>query len=76
MVVLGQFGKVYKAKLKRGRGYVEVAVKTIKSYESEHERTEFLREQAIMSQMAHPNLVRLYGLVKQGTYIHSLQYKS
>lgn len=64
--VAGQFGKVYRAKLHRGNMHLDVAVKTIKSYESEHERTAFLREQAIMAQMAHPNVVRLYGLVKQG----------
>ena len=45
-----------------------MAVKTIKKYELEKERAEFLHEQAIMSQLAHPNVVRLYGLVQQGMY--------
>lgn len=62
----GQFGKVYRAKLNQGMVSVDVAVKTIKRYESDHERAEFLREQGMMSQMAHPNVVRLYGLVQQG----------
>lgn len=57
---------MYKASLYRGLASVEVAVKTIKKYDSEKERTEFLWEQGIMSQLAHPNVVRLYGLVQQG----------
>ena len=27
----------------------------------------FLKEQAVMTEMVHPNVVRLYGLIEQGT---------
>lgn len=67
----GQFGKVYRARLSRGTASIDVAVKTIKRYESKKERT---REQAVMSQLAHPNVVRLYGLVQQGTCNVLLHY--
>jgi len=66
VLFLGHFGKVYRAKLRHGRSTVDVAVKTIKKYDSEEAREAFLHEQAIMSQLAHPNVVRLYGLVQEG----------
>ena len=43
-----------------------MAIKTIKQYESEKERDNFLKEMNIMSKLMHPNIVRLFGLVHQG----------
>ena len=60
---------VYKAKLKRDYGNISVAVKTIKKYSEPQEVENFLREQAVMADMVHPNVVRLYGLVERGTYL-------
>ena len=61
---------MYKAKLHKGSGIsVAVAVKTIKKFKSEKETDDFLREMTVMSQMIHPNVVRLHGLVQQGIII-------
>lgn len=66
MYFAGQFGKVYKAVLKSGVEPVQVAVKTAKKSSTEKEKEEFMREMTIMSQMVHPNIVRLYGVVQEG----------
>lgn len=68
--ILGQFGKIYKGTLKRSG--LTVAVKTIKRHESEREKIEFDKEMTIMSQLIHPNIVRLFGLVQQGKAITSV----
>ena len=62
----GQFGKVFKASLKQGMESILVAVKTTKITSSETEKASFMREMTIMSEMMHPNIVRLYGLVQDG----------
>ncbi len=35
----------------------------VKNLKDEDERYDFEREQSIMSKMAHPNIVKLYGLI-------------
>lgn len=60
----GQFGCVYKAYLHTGSGRIEVAVKTIRRYE-QNEMKNFMREMAVMSQLMHPNIIHLHGIVKQ-----------
>ena len=62
----GQFGKVYKANLKRDVKEIKVAVKTIQRYTSEKETQDFMHEMSIMADMMHPNIIRLYGLVSKG----------
>ena len=62
----GQFGRVYRATLKSNDGRkVDVAVKTIKKYNSKKEMNNFMREMAVMSQLIHPNIIHLHGVVKE-----------
>ena len=73
----GQFGQVFRAMLKHGVAPIKVAVKTAKKSSSSKEKVEFMREMTIMSQMMHPNIVRLYGVVQQGekwVYIYYQEY--
>ena len=64
IIIAGEFGVVYWAKLDG----VEVAVKSLKQCESEKEKRNFEREMAISAdpQMKHLNIVRVYGLVREG----------
>ena len=66
----GQFGKVYKGLYKKpgdtGAG-IQVAIKTIKKYDSKTETESFLKEMSVMSTLIHPNVVRFYGLVQKGS---------
>ena len=65
----GQFGKVYKGVYRKpgnkGAG-IDVAIKTIKKYDSKTETDSFLKEMSVMSTLIHPNVVRFYGLVQKG----------
>ena len=65
----GQFGKVYKGVYRKpgntGTG-IDVAIKTIKKYDSKTETESFLKEMSVMSTLIHPNVVRFYGLVQKG----------
>ena len=72
IIIIGQYGKVYKGQYRKsqGPGY-PVAVKTIKQYELEKEKDEFLKEMNVMSKLMHPNIVRLFGLVQQGMHAHN-----
>ena len=45
---------------------VEVAVKTLKEGSGEEDRVKFLQEAAIMGQFKHPNVVEMYGVIKDG----------
>ena len=66
----GQFGEVFRATLHKGTpGEVLVAVKTTKKNSSEKDKADFLKEMMVMSQILHPNIVRLYGLVVEGEYL-------
>ena len=63
---VGQFGLVYKAVLRNYDGrVVDVAIKTIRKYNSQKEMDNFIREMTVMSQLIHPNIIQLYGVIKE-----------
>ncbi|XP_031468143.1 ephrin type-B receptor 3-like, partial [Phasianus colchicus] len=63
----GEFGEVCRGRLALpGRPESPVAVKTLKGNAGERQRREFLGEAARMGQFAHPNVVRLRGVVTHG----------
>lgn len=65
-ILLGQFGTVYKAKLVNHDGrVVDVAIKTIRQYTSGKVMDDFIREMTVMTQLIHPNIINLYGVVKE-----------
>ncbi|XP_053908710.1 ephrin type-B receptor 4-like [Cuculus canorus] len=60
----GEFGEVCRGRLALpGRPESPVAVKTLKGGAGERQRRDFLGEAARMGQFAHPNVVRLRGVV-------------
>ena len=64
----GQYGKLYKGIYRKPDGPEHVvAIKTLKQCESEKDRGDFLTEMKLMSNLIHPNIVYLFGLVQQGT---------
>lgn len=69
-ICTGEYGKVYRGTYRAGGGKgtgVQIAIKTIKKYESSKEMENFLKEMNIMAKLLHPNIVRLFGLVQQGS---------
>ena len=50
------------------RRRITVAVKVTKEYSSEKAMRDFQNEMSIMSEVAHSNIVRLYGIVSEGEY--------
>ena len=67
-ICIGQYGKVYKGEYRRSDSLKYfVAIKTIRQHESEKDLEQFLTEMRVMSNMIHPNIVRLFGLVQQGS---------
>ena len=69
----GQFGKVHQGEWTApgSKDTVDVAVKTLKEGASEEDKVKFLQEAAIMGQFSHPNVVKLYGVVKVGEPVSS-----
>lgn len=61
----GQFGDVFEGTYKGE----QVAIKTMKSGNSEDDTQEFLGEAHVMTKMIHPNLVKLIGVSTQSTPI-------
>ena len=62
----GRFGEIHHAKLKRLNSTVEVIVKTLKKIDDKNEQSDFLKEQSIMSELVHPNIVRFHGITDDG----------
>ena len=63
---LGQYGKVYKGLFKKRSAEIEVAIKTIKICGSDKENENFMKEMSVMSTLLHPNIIRFFGLTRQG----------
>ena len=68
----GQFSNVDKGTWKDVNGVLQVAVKTLNSGASELDKVRFLQEAAIMGQFKHPNVLRLYGVVTEGSSVSGL----
>ncbi len=66
---------VYKGALTSSDGgEVEVAVKTLKEGSKEEDKVKFLQEAAIMGQFKHPNVVKMYGVIKDGEPVSCMKY--
>lgn len=61
--IQGNFGDVYKARLKSNKN--EVAVKTCRMTLPEEQKRKFLQEGRILKQYDHPNIVKLIGICVQ-----------
>ncbi|XP_063927006.1 tyrosine-protein kinase transmembrane receptor Ror-like [Zophobas morio] len=59
----GAFGKVYKGELKTKSGKVIVAVKSLKENASAKTQADFQREIELISELKHPNIICLLGVV-------------
>ena len=59
----GNFGDVYKARLKQNN--LSVAVKTCKVTLPDEQKKKFLQEGRILKQYEHPNIVRFIGICVQ-----------
>ena len=63
---VGEFGRVCMGYWNT-KGYRrKVAIKTLNLQAEEQDRIRFLQEAAIMAQFRHPNIVNLFGVVKEG----------
>ena len=76
----GQFGKVYKGHWTYSGQVIDVAIKVLSSESDQHSKIKFLQEAAIMSQFRHPNVIKLYGVVRDNdqvcTYLRMLIIRS
>lgn len=59
----GAFGKVYKGELKMKTGKIFVAVKSLKENASAKTQADFQREIELISELKHPNIICLLGIV-------------
>lgn len=65
----GAFSSVSRGSWTRmGRSY-EVAVKSLLPNSTEIDKIMLLQEAAIMGQFQHPNIVKLFGVMKQGSLV-------
>ena len=61
----GRFGMVYKAEMKSRHSSVTVAVKPVAQITSDVWKE--------LSQVVHPNIVSLHGLISEGEYMNTLK---
>lgn len=64
----GQFGDVYKATLQGQSEPIEVALKTYKNIQNCTDEQNFMKEIGRLSQLVHPNIVLMYGVVMEGGF--------
>ena len=57
---------MFKGLYKKSSTEIEVAIKTVKICDSDKEKENFFEEMNVMSSLLHPNIVRFFGLTKQG----------
>ncbi|KAL3309554.1 hypothetical protein Ciccas_011899, partial [Cichlidogyrus casuarinus] len=55
----GEFGEVYRGRVKMGEGYKDVAVKVLVQGS---QRLDFLKEATVMMKLRHQNIITIYGL--------------
>ncbi|KAJ8916666.1 hypothetical protein NQ315_000311 [Exocentrus adspersus] len=73
----GAFGKVYKGELKTKTGKIFVAVKSLKENASAKTQADFQREIELISELKHPNIICLMGVVmKQEPMCMLFEYMS
>lgn len=73
----GAFGKVYKGELKTKTGKIFVAVKSLKENASAKTQADFQREIELISELKHPNVICLLGVVmKQEPMCMLFEYMS
>ncbi|XP_057651085.1 tyrosine-protein kinase transmembrane receptor Ror-like isoform X4 [Diorhabda carinulata] len=73
----GAFGKVYKGELKAKTGKMFVAVKSLKENASAKTQADFQREIELISELKHPNIICLLGVVvKQEPMCMLFEYMS
>ncbi|XP_066251770.1 tyrosine-protein kinase transmembrane receptor Ror-like isoform X2 [Euwallacea similis] len=73
----GAFGKVYQGELKTRSGKVFVAVKSLKENASAKTQADFQREIELISELKHPNIICLLGVVtKQEPMCMLFEYMS
>ena len=61
----GEFGTVQRGVWQHGGHSQEVAIKMLNSSATPEDKVRFLREAAIMGQFAHPNIIRLHGVITE-----------
>ena len=65
---VGQFGTVYKAEMKTTQPSASAFFKTVAIKTIPQITLDFRNEVTIMSEVVHPNIVHLYGLIVEGIY--------